>query len=454
MGLDIKDFYLNNDMSRFECMRIPLSCIPQKIIDLYNLQELVHKGAVYVEIQKGMCGLPQSAKIANDKLVPILQKAGYYQSEHTPGLFKHETRATAFCLVVDDFGVKYTGKENAQHLIDTLEQAGYQLTFDWEGKELCGMDLTWDYQNGTVDLSMPGYIEKALQRFQHPMPSKPQDSPHHWNQPTYGAKQQMTKDVDNSPPLDEHGIQRLREVVGTLLYYGRAIDNTMLVALGSLASAQTKGTAATAKAAAHLLDHAATHPNAVIRFTKSEMILHIHSDASHLSESEARSRVGGCFFLSNPINVKDPNSPSAQNNGAIHIVSSILNNVMSSAAEAEVGALFYNAQDACPLRNTLDFLGHPQPATPIQTDNSCAEGIANDTVKQKRSKAIDMRFYWIRDRVRQGQFHIFWRPGKDEQGNYNKGDYYTKHHPTEHHREQRPIYLYEGQALCLIHMHH
>ena len=122
-----------------------------------------------------------------------------------------------------------------------------------------------------------------------------------------------------------------------------------------------------------------------------------------------------------------------------------MNNVMASATEAEVGALFHNAQDACPLRTTLEFLGHPQPATPIQTDNNCAEGILNDTVKQKRSKAIDMRFYWLRDRTKQKQFSIHWKRGKD-----NHADYFTKHFPASHHREVRPICLHSEQALQLV----
>ena len=77
---------------------------------------------------------------------------------------------------------------------------------------------------------------------------------------------------------------------------------------------------------------------------------------------------------------------------------------MASAAEAEVGALFANAQLAAPLRVTLEELGHPQPATPMKTDNSAANGILNGTVKQQRSKAIDMRFCWLKDRAEQGQF--------------------------------------------------
>lgn len=120
-----------------------------------------------------------------------------------------------------------------------------------------------------------------------------------------------------------------------------------------------------------------------------------------------------------------------------YAICNIMPNVLASATEAEIGALFHNAQDACHIRNILQFLGHPQPATPIQVDNVCAEGIMNETVKTKRTKAMDMRYYWVRDRVKQGQFFIHWKPGKT-----NLGDYHTKHHPTQHHRDVRPIYLY------------
>ena len=218
----------------------------------------------------------------------------------------------------------------------------------------------------------------------------------------------------------------------------------MLVALGSLAAAQSKGTQATAEACTKPLNCAATHPNAVLRCQASDMILHIHSDASHLSEKAARSRVGGIFFLSDNTDPSLPNAPTPKLNGAVHIISEIMNNVMASATEAEVGALFHNAQDACMLRLALKFLDHPQPPTPIQTDNACAEGIINDTVKQKRSKAIDMRFYWVRDRVRQGQFNIFWKKGQD-----NSADHFTKHFPAAHHQLMRPLCLHE-KALNLI----
>ena len=113
---------------------------------------------------------------------------------------------------------------------------------------------------------------------------------------------------------------------------------------------------------------------------------------------------------------------------------------MGSAAEAEVGALYIVAQEIVPMRMTLEELGHPQPATPLKTDNSTACGIMNGTVKQKRTKAMDMRYYWLRDRVRQKQFNVFWEPGIN-----NLADYPTKHHSGAHHRKVRDIYLYDKE---------
>ena len=155
MCADIKDFYLNNPMSRYEYMKIPVKCIPEKMMKLYNLEPLVHNGGVYVEIRKGMYGLPAAGRIASDKLIPILNAAGFHQSDQTPGLFKHETRPLAFCLCVDDFLVKYVGKEHADYFLTTLRKADYKITVDWEAKAYCGLTLTWDYENGTVDISMP-----------------------------------------------------------------------------------------------------------------------------------------------------------------------------------------------------------------------------------------------------------------------------------------------------------
>jgi hypothetical protein len=114
-------------------------------------------------------------------------------------------------------------------------------------------------------------------------------------------------------------------------------------------------------------------------------------------------------------------------------VASVIKNVVASDAESEVGACFQNAQTAAPLHVTLLELGHKQPATPLRTDNFTAYRILNETMKQKWSKSMDMKDYWLQDRVRQKQFDVYWRPGKD-----NLGDYHTKHHPSQHHQDMCP----------------
>jgi hypothetical protein len=175
------------------------------------------------------------------------------------------------------------------------------------------------------------------------------------------------------------------------------------------------------------------------------MILHLHSDASYLSKVEARSRAGDIFFLSsplaNPTRAPEPADPPPPTNGALHIFSSIMPMVLFSATEAKLGTLFYNTKDACVLHTTtLSEICHPQPATPIQTDNAVAAGITNDTVKQHRSKAINMQFYWIKDHVKNGEFLIHWRKGID-----NVADYFTKHHSPSHHRLMlRSHYLHQS----------
>ena len=178
-----------------------------------------------------------------------------------------------------------------------------------------------------------------------------------------------------------------------------------------------------------LLDYCASQEEAVITYHASDMILAIHSDAGYLNESKARSRAGGHFFLSSDVQ----NPP---NNGAILTIAQIIDAVMSSAVEAELGALFINAKEAVHMRRILQEMGHPQPRTPIQTNNSTAKGVINLRVRPKRTKAMDMRFEWLLDGAQQGQFKIYWRPGKT-----NLADYFTKHHSPAHHRNVRGEFL-------------
>ena len=116
---------------------------------------------------------------------------------------------------------------------------------------------------------------------------------------------------------------------------------------------------------------------------------------------------------------------------------------MGSAAEAEIGATYINGQEAVPIRTLLFELGYPQTATPMQVNNSTPVGFENYTIKQKRSKAIDVRFYWIRDHTSRSQFLVYWQPGIT-----NLADYHTKHHFPAHHCLIRSTYLNQTEKLA------
>ena len=130
MTLDIKDFYLNTPMDRPEYLRMKIANFPEDVIEHYKLKDKVDdKGNLYVKCVRGMYGLPHAGIIAQKLLEERLNKAGYYQSDMTPGFWKHKWRPVVFSLIVDDFGVKYVGEEHAKHLIKVLEET-YTVTQD------------------------------------------------------------------------------------------------------------------------------------------------------------------------------------------------------------------------------------------------------------------------------------------------------------------------------------
>jgi hypothetical protein len=141
MTLDIKDFYLNTPMARYKYMQLRIADMPEDIIEYYNLKDkATPDGYIYCEIQKGMYGLPQVGIIAQQLLKEHLQKHGYCQSQMTPGLWKHDTCSISFSLVINNFGVKYVGKENAQQLLDTVQQY-YKCSCKWKGERYCRLTI-------------------------------------------------------------------------------------------------------------------------------------------------------------------------------------------------------------------------------------------------------------------------------------------------------------------------
>ncbi len=147
-----------------------------------------------------------------------------------------------FTLCVNDFGIKYIGREHAIHLTKILEKH-YKCSIDWDGNQYLGMNMDWeDFDGRKVHVSMLDYVLKALTCFQHQASSKLQHQPYPHVKPNYGTKAQYTGDTDilALPPKEDKKF--IQEVIGTFLYYARSVDSTMLAALGSIATQQANPT--------------------------------------------------------------------------------------------------------------------------------------------------------------------------------------------------------------------
>jgi hypothetical protein len=153
--VDIKNYYHGTPLPRYEYMRMLLSRFPEEIVRKYNITALAVDSWLCIGIRKGMYGLKQADLLANQPLQKRVSPFGYYPSHHTPGLWLHKTRPIAFSLIVNDFTVKYVGKQHADHLWDALLRS-YQIIADWEGKVYSGMSLKWDYKTSRCDIYMAG----------------------------------------------------------------------------------------------------------------------------------------------------------------------------------------------------------------------------------------------------------------------------------------------------------
>ncbi len=145
---------------------------------------------------------------------------------------------------------------------------------------------------------MPGYIKKKMQKYNHALPRRMQTCPYSPEPPKNVADAQTPLAVDSSPLLDTKGLKQVQNIVGSILYYARAVDMTVLMVLSAIAVEQTKETTKTMGGCIQLLDYFVSNLEAKVRYYVSDMIMNIHSDASYLSETKARSRACGHFFMS------------------------------------------------------------------------------------------------------------------------------------------------------------
>jgi hypothetical protein len=263
MTVDISSLYLMTPLHRAKFIQIKISDIPNEVIREYKLREKATKNrSIYIRAKCGMYSLPQAGLLANELLKKFLNKHGYRQSKLVPGLWKHDTRPIQFTLVVDDFGVKYIGKEHAQHLKNALKEH-YKLTCNWTGKRYIGITLDWDYNKCHVHLSMPNYVQKALKQFQHKA-GKLQHAPYQSTPIQYGAKKQYATQELEVPLLDNKAKCFIPQVCGKFLFLGRAVDSTILCPISAIVLQSSKSTQDTMQQTLQLLDYLATQEEAVI----------------------------------------------------------------------------------------------------------------------------------------------------------------------------------------------
>jgi hypothetical protein len=171
----------------------------------------------------------------------------------------------------------------------------------------------------------------------------------------FGSEAQAPLPEDTSPQLDEAGICCVQRIIGSILYYARAVDMTVLMTLSTIASKQMKATEKTLEKRTQLLDYLASNSDAKGHYCASDMVMNIHSEASYLLEVNAQSRTCGNFFMGWVPQDGEP----IKFNGAFYVDSSILQFVVASAAKAELGTLFHNCQTSIIFWTILEDLGHP-----------------------------------------------------------------------------------------------
>ena len=439
--IDIVDFYLGASLPTPESIIVYLDHNSPTLLESLGISPCLQydkagRPFCYFNITKTMSGLPQSGFYSQQELIAVLSDHGYVETR-TPMLFRHISRSITFTLVVDDFAVKYDSPSDLDHLLSCLHTK-YALKTHRTGPSYTYLGYTIDYgrPHRTMTLSMPNYIPNLLKKLR-PNGVRPQPSPAVYTPPSYGSRSPQLSHTDTSPLASPSQKLDIQKTCGSLLFYARALDPSFLTAVGALSAQQASPTLSSVAAAERLLGYAAAHPchTAIIR--NSNMLLNVAVDGSYLSRANSGSVAGGCFFLG-PIPSASETEPSAPYtpNAPLHQFSTRVPVVVASAAEVEYAAVFGGMQVACEIRTTLESLGYPQPPTPVYVDNACAIGLASSTVRPKKSKSIDMRFDWIRDRVRQNLFTVV-----KIAGTANLADFFTKILPVARHKFLLPLLL-------------
>ena len=428
--IDITDFYLGSPMPSPEFLKLYTQDYRPELLDELGITP-------YIQVDH----TGKSFFYANNQLVAHLAQHGYLQTS-TPSLFRHVSAQISFCLVVDDFGVKYKDVADFHRLVDCLALL-YHVKATPIATTFLVLTLNHNRINRTLTISMPNYIPALLQ-LHRPLVVRFASSPSVYVPPHYGSSAPQMTPQDSSQPATPAQQKELREVIGSLMYYARILDHTLLPTVTYLACFQAAPTLDTMAAMERLLGYCAKHPNATQVIHPSPMLLTVFSDASFLNRPNSGSTIGGIHTLSD-------HSPDKLN-ASVHAESSGIPVVVSSAGEAELASAFGNAKIAHDERTILRNLGYPQPPTPIYCDNECTIGLAHNALRKKQSKSMDLRWDWLRDRVAQNLFVLPYIRSLQ-----NPADFFTKALPVHRHRELAPLFVHYPTPLphpCSLSLHY
>ncbi len=279
--VDLEDFYLGATLPHPEYIRIPIRFIPKKVIEFYKLKSYIHKGALYCVVLKTHYGLPQAGALSQARLFEHLESNGYHQLFHAPALFRNRDGTIRFALVVDDFAVAWSSTKSMQHFLRTLRKL-YTIKVDFQGLKYLGISIDICRPKRHVTLSMPGYISKLLKRVR-PNGVKGATTPSVYAPPNYSNPSAQKATVDTTPLAAPAQQKELQVVVGTLFYYARTVDPSILTSVHELGSVQAKPTLNDMRKVERLLQYVSTHQNHGVCFHASTMQLQVQSDASYLS---------------------------------------------------------------------------------------------------------------------------------------------------------------------------
>ena len=417
---DLKDMYIKTPNPHLTYIWMPSKYLSPANIARFHLAPYIHDERLLLRVDKCLFGIPDAGALSKTFLdVTALHKGDYWEDPLIAGAYTHRTNNTQFLLVTDDMNVLCDNEAAKAHFLATLTAAGYDVTVDHKGEKWLGRTVTRFPDR--VELTVPGYVAKLLARFPH-RHIKPCSTPMIYVPPNYKAPDAQRPTSDDSPPLSAAGILEAQQILGSALWYADAIESPILTACNDLGTEMADPRQSLNAKLDRLLGYLKAHPDSKLVYYASDMVYHCSSDVSYLSVTKARSRAGGHSFFGMH------NAPTFLN-GPVAPFSKVLDVVVSSAAEGEYGAAYLCARDAVYMRAVAKAIGYPQThPTILLCDNTTTVGLANDTVKIAKTKAVDMRYHWLRDRVRQGQFRVQW-VAKER----NIADFFTKALPTDAH---------------------